>query len=77
MYTVTFSTTSLPPTGNYSYFSEIHKDRHKEPVCLIPSDNVQAQGGQIEASCEKEGCVSANDFMDRSKLRVFHGMEYD
>lgn len=26
------------PTGEYSYFSRSRKDRHKEPVCLIPND---------------------------------------
>lgn len=45
MYAVTFATTT-PPTGEYSYFSRSRKDRHKEPVCLIPTDSVRALGGR-------------------------------
>lgn len=70
MYTVTFPTTTLSPTGEYSYFSRSRKDRHKEPVCLIPNDSVQALGGQIELLCGEAGCASANDVMDRGKLKV-------
>lgn len=77
MYTVTFPTTTLSPTGEYSYFSRSRKDRHKEPVCLIPNDSVQALGRQIELLCREEGCVSADNVMDSSKLKVFCGMECD
>lgn len=74
MYTVTFPTTTLSPTGEYSYFSWSRKDRYKEPVCLISNDSVQALGGQIELLCGEAGCVSTNDVMDRSKLKVFCGI---
>lgn len=49
--------TTLSPTGEYSYFSRSRKDRHKEPVCLIPNDSVQALGGQIELLCGEAGSV--------------------
>lgn len=58
MYTVTFPTTTLSPAGEYSYFSPSRKDHHKEPVCLIPGDSVQARGGQIELLCRRgTGCI--------------------
>lgn len=60
--------TTLSPTREYSYFSQSRKDRHKEPVCLILNDGVQALGGQIKPSCREAGRrASAADVVVRSQ----------
>lgn len=62
------SSTTLSPTREYSYFSQCRKDRHKEPVCLILNDSVQALGGQIKLSCRDAGRrASAADVVVKSQ----------